>query len=573
MKDRYNNPNTDRNSSYRASGSADRSDSGSNRGDSNSQGLQYTEFDQRYHSSRDYYSQDGSFSDDESSMGRRRGKNRGVRRKKLESLFVPDSSRKMRTNRSMFYSGLLMIGIFLFLIGYLVKFTIYDASGIITSPYNKRTSNLSEKTVRGSILSANGKILAQTETDDDGTETRSYPYENMCAHVVGYATHGKSGLESAYNYDLLTSHTDILDQFKNGALGEKSIGDSLITTIDTRLQKAAYEALEDHRGAVIVMEPSTGKIRAMVSKPDFDPNEIDDIWDEINSDETSSVLVNRAVQGMYPPGSTYKLMTALGYIQENSSTYNDFRYTCEGETIVNSVKIHCYNGEEHGKLTLRQAFAESCNTAFATIGTSLNQSDFYSLNENCLFNTEISFDLKVKKSRYKLNGRSDRSQIPQTAIGQGDTLMTPFHNLLLISAVANDGELMKPRLADYIESVDGHVVKSMKTKSYKRLMSQGEASILQGMLREVVTDGTAEALDNDDYKVYGKTGTAENENKKAHAWFIGYSETEDQADLAVCVLVENSGKASKYAVPIAHALFESYYNNSMKQEYSTEESD
>ena len=147
----------------------------------------------------------------------------------------------------MFHTSLFVVVIFLGLIGYLVKFTIYDAPGIINSPYNKRTTSLSEKVRRGSIMSANDKILAETTVDDEGNETREYPYENMFAHVVGYNSHGKAGLESAYNYDLLTSHEQLVEQLKGGVSGEKSVGDTIVTTLDTRLQKAAYNALGDYR--------------------------------------------------------------------------------------------------------------------------------------------------------------------------------------------------------------------------------------------------------------------------------------------------------------------------------------
>ena len=280
---------------------------------------------------------------------------------RLAALFVPKKGRKLRTNRYMFHTSLFVVVIFLGLIGYLVKFTIYDAPGIINSPYNKRTTSLSEKVRRGSIMSANDKILAETTVDDEGNETREYPYENMFAHVVGYNSHGKAGLESAYNYDLLTSHEQLVEQLKGGVSGEKSVGDTVVTTLDTRLQKAAYNALGDYRGAVVAIEPKTGKVRAMVSKPDFDPNELDDIWEEINSDEDNSCLLNRATQGLYPPGSTYKVLTALEYIEEHPGSYGDFSYDCTGETVVDSVRISCYEDEEHGEVDLNEAFTGVCH--------------------------------------------------------------------------------------------------------------------------------------------------------------------------------------------------------------------
>ena len=143
---------------------------------------------------------------------------------KIASLFLPKNGRKLRTNRYMFHTSIFVVVLFLGLVGYLVKFTIYDAPEVINSPYNKRTSALSEKILRGSIRSANDKVLAESTVDEDGDEHREYPYENMFAHVVGYDTHGKAGLESACNYDLLTSHEQIVEQLKDGVSGEKKCG-------------------------------------------------------------------------------------------------------------------------------------------------------------------------------------------------------------------------------------------------------------------------------------------------------------------------------------------------------------
>lgn len=486
---------------------------------------------------------------------------------KLCSLLIPRRGKRLKTNRFMFHTSLIVVVLFLGLIGYLVKFTIYDAPEVINSPYNKRTASLSEKILRGSIKSANDKVLAESVLDEDGEEEREYPYENMFAHVVGYTGHGKAGLESAYNYDLLTSHEDLMEQLKSGVSGEKSQGDSIVTTLDTRLQKAAYNALDGYRGAVVAIEPKTGKVRAMVSKPDFDPNELDDIWEEINSEEDNSCLLNRCTQGLYPPGSTYKVLTALEYMEENPGSYGDFSYDCTGETIVNSVRISCYDGEEHGEVDLEKAFTKSCNTAFVTLGSTLNLERFAKLNQKFLFGESIPFDLNVQRSRFELNKDSEKSEVPQTVIGQGNTLMTPFHNALIMCAIANNGVLMKPYLVEKVESSDGMSVKSVKPEEYKTLLSEKDAKKLQKMLRNVVTDGTASVLDTDLYTAAGKTGTAENEGERAHSWFFGYSNIEDP-DLVVCVIVENSGAGSEYAAPIAKEVFDSYYNNEMDEYYS-----
>ena len=177
----------------------------------------------------------------------------------------------------MLQTSIIVVALFLGLIGYVVKFTLKDSSSVAQSSYNKRNSSLSDQTKRGQILS---------ENNEAGDEIRHYPYENMFAHIIGYTSYGKAGLESVCNSDLLTSHEKLMKQLSNGVASKKNIGDNVITTLDTRLQKAAYEALEDYRGAVVAIEPKTGKVRALVSKPDFDPNKLDDIWDKITSDSS-----------------------------------------------------------------------------------------------------------------------------------------------------------------------------------------------------------------------------------------------------------------------------------------------
>ena len=484
---------------------------------------------------------------------------------KMESIFVPKTGRKLRTNRYMLYTSFLVCLLFAALIVYMVRFTLYDAEAVITNPYNKRTTALAENITRGTIKSANDKILATTETDDEGEEYRYYPYDNMFAHVVGYDRHGKGGIESACNYELLTSHENILEQFKRGITGRKNVGDTIYTSLDTRLQKRASEALAGKRGAIVAIEPKTGKIRAMVSRPDFDPNTMDEDWEDINS-EGSSVLVNRATQGLYPPGSTYKLLTALEYIEEKPVNYQKFKYKCTGEAIVNSVHISCYGGTAHGEEDLSYAFAHSCNTAFVTIGSRLKLKRFISLNQKFLFDTKIDFDLPVKKSKFGLNNSSEKSDIPQAAIGQGNTLVTPLHNALIMCAIANDGVLMKPTLVDRIESIDGEIVSKTKAVKLKKLTDESDAAILKKLLREVVTDGTGHALNKEEYTAAGKTGTAENGGDGDHSWFVGYSNVDDP-DLVVSVIVENGGAGSEVAAPIAAEIFDNYYENEMEKVY------
>lgn len=470
---------------------------------------------------------------------------------------------KRNRNRELVRVAYIFIGMFVMLVGYLVYFNVIKADEINTNVYNTKQESKEDKIIRGSILSADGEILAGTNVDAEGNETRLYPYENLFAHVVGYASNGRAGVEATSNYDLLTSHSSLLEQVENEAKNIKVRGDSVVLTLDTRLQRAAYDALGIYRGAVVVMEPSTGKILAMVSKPDFNPNTLSEDWDMLISDEDSSALLNRAAQGLYPPGSTFKILTTLAYLREHPNDYQDFTYDCTGSISKDNVTITCYGGSVHGTLDLDGAFAHSCNGAFADIGMELDNSKFISLCEDFMFNTNLPIDMESSQSRFPLGKDASYGEEMMTAIGQGDTLVSPLHMALITSAVANGGNLMRPYFVDHIETYDGGLVDQTKPSSYKKLLSAEEAEIITGYMVDTVNEGTAAMLSGQNYTAAGKTGSAEyeidGENEGTHSWFVGFSNVSNP-DIVVSVIAENGGSGSSAALPVAKAVFDAYYN-------------
>ena len=240
---------------------------------------------------------------------------------------TPKKSNPSVNNREFAVITYCFIGLFLCMMGYFAYFQVVKSEDFINNPYNTRQENFEKSVVRGKILSADGEVLAETKTDEEGNETRSYPHGGLFSHIVGYSTknYGRSGIESWANFNLLRSNTFFLEKTMDKVTDEKSIGDNVITTLNYSLQNAAYQALGSFDGAIAVMEPATGKILAMVSKPEFDPNTISENWEHIVADENSeSVLVNRASQGLYPPGSTFKVVTALEYIRQNPGDYENY---------------------------------------------------------------------------------------------------------------------------------------------------------------------------------------------------------------------------------------------------------
>jgi len=253
----------------------------------------------------------------------------------------------------------------------------------------------------------------------------------------------------------------------------------------------------------------------------------------------------------------------LEYIREHSDDYQNYAFECYGAITESDVQIKCYDYEAHGYEDLQGSFQHSCNTSFANIGLGLDLDKFSKLAESMLFNSKLPFMLPYSKSRFYLNENSTIGEILTTSIGQGDTLVSPFHMALIVSAIANNGRLMEPYLVDRIENTDEIIVKQNKPTVYGNLMTSSEANILKNMMLSVVQGGTASALWNDYYTVAGKTGSAEYikagyEDFSTHSWFVGYSST-DNPDIVVVVIAEDGGTGSSAAVPIAKEIFDTYY--------------
>lgn len=464
------------------------------------------------------------------------------------------------TNRETAVITYFFLFLFLGMMAYFVWFMQVKSESFINSPYNKLTDKLSDRIIRGDIRSSDGEVLATSKVGSDGTQVREYPAGRMFAHVVGYNVNGKSGLENQANFDLLNSHEFLLKKVINDIRDQKNQGDSVVTTLNYPLQKAAYEALGDYNGAVIAMEPDTGKILAMVSKPDFNPNTLLENWEEVNG-EGSSALYNRATQGKYTPGSVFKIFTLLEYYKENPKTYKNYQYDCDG-TIKgkDGYTIHCAGHKSHGNEDLFDSFASSCNTSFANITNQLDLKGYNRLCNSLLFNRKLPISFESSQSVFSLSEKDGKNMIMQTGIGQGKTTVSPLHMMLVVSAAANEGMLMNPYLVDHVESGDGNIVSENKPKEYGKLMSKSDAGFLKKAMRSVVTNGTGGKLAGQSYTAYGKTGTAQvsDTDDTTNAWFAGYAQ-KDGKKIALAVIAEKAGGGSSHAVPIAKAMFNSYF--------------
>ena len=468
---------------------------------------------------------------------------------------------KKKMERQILFVTCFFSGLFLGLIGYITYYSATHKQELLNNSYNGRQRVLVAQNRRGSIYSADGEVLARTVVDENGKEVREYPYQNLFAHVVGYAGNGRMGVEDQANYYLINSNAPLSQKASVNLEEEKYPGDNVYTTLDVNLQQVASTALGVYQGAIIVTEPDTGRILAMVSKPDFNPEEISQIWEELVSDEDSSVLLNRVTQGLYPPGSTFKIVTALEYIREHPDNYNSYNYTCNGSIRKGEDRIQCYHGSVHGTVNFVRSFAKSCNTSFANIGLNLDRDSFANTLSDLMFNAEFPLDMNYSKSRVTMGSEISDSDMMQASIGQGTIGVSPMHMNMITCAIANHGTLMKPYVVDRVENSAGSVVKSFSPSVYRRIISEEEAATLTGLMEDVVTEGTATRLKGLSYTAAGKTGSAEYGTVKgeSHAWFTGFAPVENP-QICVTIIIEGAGAGGDYAVPIAKRIFDAYFD-------------
>ncbi len=436
---------------------------------------------------------------------------------------------------------------------YLFIFTTAYGSDIINNSYNKRYQVLANKIIKGKILSKHYDPLAETKTDEMGEEYRYYPYGEVFANVVGRDTMGLDGLESSYNYNMYAENTNFVTNIYNELNNIKLKGHSIVTTLDVNIQQTAYDAIGNNLGAAIVMNAKTGEVLSMVSKPSYDPNTIKINWDEVSSDK-NGLLVNRATKGLYTPGSTFKLWTMLEYIKEHPNDYTSYTYQCQGTTELTGFTLQCSYKAVHGNCDLRRSLAKSCNCSFVNIGKNISMNSLYELCNKLMFNKPLDLGFECNESSISISDTSTEFDIAQTVIGQGTTLVTPMHMAILMSGIANDGIAMKPMLVSGMIDYNNRVIEQYNFTEYKKFFSTDEAAILKDYMREVVVSGTASSLNSEAYTAYGKTGTAQIDDKgHANSWFTGFVE-KDNNTYVIVVVIENIDENTFPAVGVAKKI-------------------
>lgn len=455
--------------------------------------------------------------------------------------------------------GIMLMLMFLLCGAYLVKIVCFDRQGMMVNSYNPRINSADTTIKRGDIKDIDGYVYAYSEYAD-GQYVRKYNDAVNASQVVGYVSAGKYGIEAAENFTLQNIDSELFQRLQSFIKGTEVEGDSVCLTIDKDLQDIASKLMGTNKGAVVVEEVSTGRILCMVSKPQFNPQTVGENWDSLKDDETSPLL-NRASQGLYTPGSIFKIVTAVSAIR-NIPDVDNITYDCNGETEFTDKVIHCYKNKSHGTENITDAFANSCNVFFSEIGVKIGADALRKTADDMLFNKGISFDLSQSTPSVQLNSSSSESELVETSIGQGRTMVTPLFMASIAQAIANNGVMMKPYVVDHIENFAEKTVETKVPETYATILTSEESQKLKEMMVEVVNRGTGAKANSDYFQVAGKTGTAENPGGNDHLWFVGFAPA-DNPQYAVSVVLENGDGSANASVIARKMLYNAINRDSL----------
>lgn len=446
----------------------------------------------------------------------------------------------------------LLVAAFLGLGGWL-GYTVYSQGARwTTSQMNSRLSVAKKTNAMGDITDRNGLVLATTSEDRTRKYSTDTDIRRAVSQTVGDAM-GMSGtgVETFHAGTLLGLSGSIIDRTWQVLSGSQAKGDDIRLTIDAEL--CAYISQQfpsKKQGAVVVMNYRTGEILAMVSKPDYDPDAL--TTRQSGVDESGSGYLNRALQGQYPPGSTFKIVT-LAATLENLPSAVDQTFVCDGLKEFGNGKVTCYGGAVHGKMSLLEAFEKSCNITFASLAVEMGDKALINTARKMGFNVNFNFrDLILYESSIP-DEIPDVSELAWTGVGQGKLLVTPLHMAMMTSAVANDGVMPSPLLIKQVTGAGNLPRLRTPNSAFGRVMSENVAQFIGRYMAQVVKVGTAQKASVKGYTVCGKTGSAETSDDKSvptDAWFVGYLDDPNHP-YAIAVVVEKGGAGGDTAAPLA----------------------
>ena len=456
---------------------------------------------------------------------------------------------------------------FVALVGMLAYWQVYARESLANNPENGLQTQRAISAPRGLILAGDGEtVLARSvgyESENGTVYDRVYPQGAPFSNVVGYwsTKYGATGIEIGENSELSgTAEPATLDELINQISGGPQPGNNVVLTLDPELQRVAYEGLASSvtgRGAVVAVDPNNGEILAMASYPSFDPNNIDQTFPELSRDPDAP-LINRAVQSLYPPGSTFKVITAAAALEAGVSPTQEF--VDDGTYELPGYTVHNFQGKKYGKVTFTQALVFSINAIFARIGVEI-------VGAQALAQMAYDFGFGDSYDEFSLPVSASNLGPPasewtqgttaQTAFGQGQVSANAFEMALVAATIANDGKMMEPRIVREIRSPDGIILDRPTPSVRHEPLPPQTARTLNAMMQKVITEGGLSVAEIPGVKVAGKTGTAEAPPGAPHSWWIAFAPADDP-EIAVCAMVENGGRGDKAALPIADQVMEAY---------------
>ncbi|MFS8100380.1 penicillin-binding protein 2 [Lentzea alba] len=482
--------------------------------------------------------------------------------------------------------GMAMMVMIVLLLGNATWVQVINADEWRKNPYNRRVLLDEYARKRGLITVADGTVIADVkETTDRLRYLRTYNNGPAYAQVTGYlsVTYGTSGMERAEN-DLLNGSDDRLLARRLSALitGRDPVGGNVQLTLDAKVQQVAFDQLtaKGFTGSVVAMKPDTGEILAMVSTPSYDPNllashsgtEQQAAWKQLTAQGNGNPLINRATQGLYPPGSTYKVVVAAAALADGKN--KDTQYTAAGTINLPgtaNAPFPNFNGQPCGPgqtVSMETALAKSCNTAFGEMAGQVGKAKLTTQSNKFGFNDDdLQIPLAVETSN--LGAIQDEAALYQSGIGQRDVRVTPLQNAMVAATIANGGKRMQPYLVSKVLGPDLKPIDETEPDEVDTAMSTANAAVLRDMMiqSEINTGGEGRQAN---IQVASKTGTAEvggsaedSRNKAPHAWYIAFAPAQ-KPEIAIAVIVENGGDrglgatGGKVAAPIGRAVMNAY---------------
>ena len=464
--------------------------------------------------------------------------------------------------------------LFALLIGNLTWHMVINADNVRRDAANNHTLERNNNIQRGAILSSDGVVLAYSEMGENGRWYRVYPQGSLAAHVVGYSSimYGSTGIEGTY-VETLAGRSDF-GSWENAlnVLAAKDVpGNDVYLTIDSRIQATAERVLEGETGAVVVLDAQTGAVLAMASAPTYDANSVDELLELTGDDGTglgggSTRLFNRATQGLYAPGSTFKIVTLSGALSQGSVTL-DTTFDAPGTIEIGNAEITNFGKYSYGVVTLYRGFELSSNTVFAQVADILGAARLCSTAHGFGINRELDTDFDVAMSLMPDPNQMTQWETAWAGVGQpvgehsspAGPQVTVLQMCMVGAAIANDGRIMTPHLLDHVVSAEGETTKTASATTAYQAVSPSVAADVQWAMEGVVSEGTGVAAQIYGYTVRGKTGTAQTNNAQDNSWFVGYVEVNGHS-IVVAIVVEQTdgGAATPKAREILQKAIEVY---------------